>query len=95
MIYNASFEHDPSSVLDYGFDWLSGGWLATGETIISSTWAESTGVLTLASQQIVNGVTSLFIGGGIAGKLYYIVNHITTSAGRQDQRTILLYCKKR
>jgi hypothetical protein len=95
MIYNASYEHAPSSTLDYGFDWTTNGWLMTGETITASTWIESTGVLTLANAQVVNGVTSTFIGGGVAGKIYYIVNHITTSLGRQDQRTILLYSKNR
>jgi hypothetical protein len=86
------FTHAPGSTLDYGFDWSA--WLASGETITDSSWA-ITGGLTLSQSQITGGVTSTFVGGGVSGTIYKLVNTITTSASRVDSRTITLSCKQR
>ena len=86
------FEHAPLASLDYGFDWTA--WLSQGETITTSTWVVDTG-LTKSLEQNSAGITSLFVTGGIVGKVYKLTNTITTSATRSDSRTIKLSCKLR
>lgn len=88
------FEHAPLSKLDYGFDWKIKGWLNTGETISTSNWEVDVG-LTSSGAQIVDGVTSIIVEGGVAGSSYKLKNSIITSLGRKDSRTIVLYCKAR
>jgi hypothetical protein len=75
---------DPDAILDYGFNWTS--WLATGETITTSTWVLETG-LTEVSTVSSLGITSIFLSGGVAGEDYIITNRIVTSAGRTDDRS--------
>lgn len=90
----AEFIHAPGADLDYGFDWKTNGWLATGETIETSTWTATTGI-TLSRQQNANGVTSVFAAGGSAGYTYTLTNTITTSLGRIDKRAIKLKVQTR
>lgn len=84
--------HAPGAILDYAFNWVE--WLQQGETISTSTWVISPS-LTLTSQQNVNGVTSVFVNGGVVNKIYYLTNTITTSVGRTDSRTIVLSCQNK
>lgn len=86
------FEHAPLAILDYGLDWSS--WLVSGETITNSTWTVDTG-LTKSLEQNLAGVTSLFVSGGVVGKVYKLTNTITTSTTRSDSRTIRLSCRLR
>jgi len=88
------FDHAPLASLDYGFDWASSGWLASGETIATSTWTVES-PLVASLEQIAGGITSLFVTGGVAGNIYKITNTITTSLTRTDSRTIKLSCKQR
>ena len=83
---------DPQSVLDYGFDWSD--WLADGETILTSTWTVTTG-LTKDSDSSNDTATTIWVSGGTAGTSYTITNHITTSAGREDDRSHVLKVKDR
>lgn len=77
---------DPNSVLDYGVDWSE--WLADGETITASTWTVPEGVeQATPAPSISDGITTIWLTGGTANRRYWIANHITTSAGRQDERT--------
>lgn len=84
--------HAPDASLDYGFDWSN--WVEAGETITTSTW-ETDDVLTLSSQQVLDNVTSVFITGGVHNTSYSVTNHIITSLGKHDSRTIRLLCKIR
>ena len=86
------YEHSPLATLDYGIDWNA--YLITNELIISSTWNIDAGV-SKSSEQILNGVTSLFITGGVINTIYKLVNIITTSQGRTDARTIKLSCSNK
>jgi hypothetical protein len=86
------YQHSPSAVLDYGFDWSH--WLNAGETIVNSVWVVDIG-LTANNPQNVAGVTSTFISGGVIGNVYKVSNTITTSASRVDTRTFSLSCKQR
>ena len=76
---------DPDSVLDYGFDWSD--WLVTGETISTSGWEVPTGI-TNDSDTNTTTTTTIWLSGGTASTNYRLVNEITTSAGRTEQRSI-------
>lgn len=91
---NYEFDHAIGAVLDYGFNWTAKNWLATGETITTSTWTAPVGV-TLTDSQNSAGITSVFVSGLFAGVVYEITNKIVTSLGRTDVRTIILSCKQR
>jgi hypothetical protein len=77
---------DPQAVLDYGVNW--GTWLADGETITTSTWEVTPTGLTVDSDTADTTTATIWLSGGVAGTRYAATNHIATSQGRQDQRTI-------
>lgn len=101
---SASFVQDPQAVLDYVFDWFNPapgetvGWLAVGETITAFAVTPPTGILVgngttnpgPAPSQTGGKVTA-WLSGGTAGIAYDVVCHITTSAGRQDDRSIRIH----
>lgn len=87
-----TFTHDPNAVLDYSVDWSA--WLASGETITVSSWTAATGI-TIDSDSNTTTVATAWISGGTAGRNYTATNHIVTSAGREDDRSIALYCRER
>jgi len=86
------FTKDPQAVLDYAFDWSA--WLAAGETITAHTVTPPTGI-TVDSHAEAAGVVTAWLSGGTAGVVYRIVCHITTSAARQDDRTITIAVQDR
>jgi hypothetical protein len=92
----------PSALLDYGFDLSardpssgSGPWLQPGETITALTVTADAGV-TVASSGIypnASGVQSqvvAWVSGGTIGTEYNVYFLFTSSAGRQDTRTLTL-----
>lgn len=81
----SEFIKDPDAVLDYSIDWSS--WLADGETITASTWVVPDGI-TKDSDSFSDTATVIWLSGGTAGTTYLIPNHITTSDGREDDRTL-------
>jgi hypothetical protein len=87
-----TYVHDPTSELDYGFNWAP--WLAVGETIITSTWTIDAG-LTKISDSKSNTATVVWIKGGTVGMDYTITNHIVTSVGRKDPRSHTLMVRAR
>jgi len=86
---------DPSAELDYGFDWLTDGWLATGETVITSTWTVPAGLTQITTGITGGTITVVWIGGGTVGTDYTLVNRIVTSAGRTDERSIIIRVRNR
>lgn len=96
-----TYSHDPNAVLDYGVDWRAltngtGGtdWLEEGETITASTWTLPDGITVdpanPALDDATESTTTIWLTGGTAGQTYRVTNHITTSAGREDDRSIFL-----
>ena len=77
------FEIRVGAVKDYGFDYTTYGWLASGETISSSTWAIWPAI-TLSGAQNSAGITSVFVSGQQVGITYKLINTITTSVGRTE-----------
>jgi hypothetical protein len=95
---------DPAEVLDYSVDWdrssetasAGTGWLASGETITASTWTVPTGITqTTPAPSVVAGKTTIWLTGGTTGTRYTITNHITTSQGRQGERSMLIQVRDR
>ncbi len=94
------FNKDPSSVLDYKFDWaaLSNGtgtsnWLGSGEVIDSFTLTPDAGI-TIDSSSLSDGDTSVtvWLSGGTDRQAYDILCHITTNSvpARQEDRTMII-----
>lgn len=86
------FTKDPDAVLDYGFDWSS--WLASGETISTSTWTVDSGI-TKDSDTSTTTTTTAWLSGGTAGVSYLAVNRVVTSHGRTEDRTIRINVRNR
>jgi hypothetical protein len=82
------FVKDPSAILDYSVDWSQ--WMTTGDSIASVTWSPITGIVVESSPapSFTSTVATAWIGSGTAGNTYTVTCHITTTAGRQDTRTL-------
>lgn len=90
---------DPQATLDYSIRWTD--WL-DGDAISDSTWSvtgnespvsltvdsASYGSDTTVSPNVANAVAKVWLSAGTVGITYRVTNHITTSAGREDERTI-------
>ncbi len=87
-----TYTKDPDAVLDYGFDWSD--WLATAETISTSTWTVESGI-TAGSSAKTDTKTSQWLSGGTAGTTYEITNKIITSQSRTDERTLNIRVEQR
>lgn len=100
---------DPHATLDFKVDWAApksrtnpdGPWLADGETIATSTWtvtpveAESVeGRLVTTSTTHTDTAATIWLSGGVASR-YMVTNRITTSEGRQDERTFPIDIRNR
>lgn len=81
------FTADPDSVLDYSVDWTA--WLAEGETITSYTFTADTG-LTVVSDSEADGVVTVWLTGGTAGRRYKVECQVTTDQDRTDERSFFL-----
>ncbi len=80
---------DPQAMLDYGIDWSA--WLAADEVISDSAWrAEPDGDLELDGMSHDGSSARVTVAGGVAGRVYCLVNTITTSLGRSDERSITI-----
>ncbi len=86
------FLKDPAATLDYGFDWSE--WLDDGETITASSWVIPAG-LTKDSDGHTDVLAVAWLSGGVAGADYVIVNRVTTSAGRTDERSMVIMVTER
>ncbi len=84
---NPDFVKDPDAVLDYTFDWTR--WLASDETISTSTVTVSAG-LTKNSDSKTTKMVTAWVSGGASGQPYTITSHIVTNQGRTDERTITI-----
>jgi hypothetical protein len=87
----ATFIKDPDAVLDYTGDWSA--WLGD-DTIVSSTWDIPSGI-TLDSDTNDATTVTIWLSGGTAGTKYQLTNHIVTTGGRADDRTIAISVKEK
>jgi hypothetical protein len=90
----------PQATLDYGTKWLS-AWLRNGDTIVASSWHIPAGLMledeSLAfesAEEAEDGrdgyVCTAWVSGGADGQIYRLTNYITTSQGRQDERSLTI-----
>ena len=85
------FTKDPDATLDYKVDWAS--WLVD-DTITNSTWIVPTGITYEIDANDTTSAT-VWLSGGSVGSSYEVVNRITTTAGRIDDRTITIRIKEK
>lgn len=87
---------DPESILDYSVDW--GAEYLDGDTLAASDWSVSpieSGGLEVDSSQFDHATAVVKASGGIAGRIYRLINHVTLASGREDRRSILLRVEQR
>ena len=88
---------DPQAVLDYSIDWTA--WLALntpGDALSTVVWTpDGTSGLTEVSSAFSGGIATVWLSGGTAGVLGSATCHITTTGGRQDERTLFFNIKDR
>lgn len=85
-----TFTKDPSARKDYGFDWSE--WLDT-DTILASTWTLDDGITQYATSNTTTS-TTIWLTSGTAGTDYMVVNQITTTGGRIDQRSLKIMVRE-
>lgn len=90
---------DPQAILDYGVDWNINGWLGTDTILVTSpptgsTWIVPAG-LTVEAQDNTATITTVWLSGGTVGQRYTITNRILTTAGRTDERSLVIVVKDR
>ncbi|HET9336585.1 MAG TPA: hypothetical protein VFO12_09295 [Sphingomicrobium sp.] len=87
---------DPEALLDYSVDW--GADYLTGDVLTESGWTVSpaeAGGVSIVSSRFDLLVSTVQVGGGVAGRIYRLTNHVVTAEGREDSRSILLRVEKR
>lgn len=87
---------DPNDILDYVVDWTS--WLPEGDTISTSTFELEPGAEIVLGSGIqapshTANTTTMWLTGGVEGKMYAITNRIVTAQGRQKDRTVRVLVK--
>ena len=82
-----TIDKDPNATLDYSWDWSD--WLDAVSDTLSAATVTSSGV-TCAAATMASGVVTSMISGGTLGAMATVVCHVTTAAGRIDDRTITL-----
>lgn len=86
---------DKDAKLDYGWNWQNEGWLVDGDTIVTSTWVITPDGLTKLSEDNTETVARVWVSGGTPGTTYKLTNHVTTAAGREDDRTLRIRVTER
>lgn len=90
------YAKDPSSQVDYSFDWAN--WLTADETIHSTNWSVAplgSGALVLGGAIEVGTVRGRYVSGGHVGHRYRLSCAIETSAGRTAERSIIIRVMER
>ena len=87
---------DPDATLDYAVDW--GTDYLVGDVLQSSAWSVTpvepggAAIVSSISDELIATVT---VSGGLAGRIYRLINQIVTASGRVDSRSIVLRVEKR
>lgn len=95
MTILAKFEKQPADIQDFDIDfseWLAGmSDAAPGPTGLTVVVEDG---LTLAAQQLLNGVAKVYTSGGTDGFTYKITATVTTTGGRTKQAEIKVKVKE-
>ena len=87
---------DPEAVLDYSIDW--GAEYLGGDLIADSAWSvapDEAGGVAVVGNDFDGTTTVVKAGGGLAGRIYKLVNNVTLESGRIDNRSIVLRVEPR
>jgi hypothetical protein len=87
---------DPDAVLDYSVDW--GAEYLLGDLIAASEWTvdpDETGGVAVVGSDFDASTSVVKAAGGLAGRLYRLVNEVTMQSGRSDTRSVVLRVEKR
>ena len=90
-----SFVKDPTSVLDFIFDWSQ--WLAAGETLTAASCAVRGNLPAITVDHVdrtATGVTA-WLAGGTVGSTYFVSCAVSTNQGRTDERSIRIIVRDR
>ena len=88
---------DPAAVLDYSIDW-GADYLGDTDSIAESSWSVSpdeAGGVAVVGSDFGERISTVSVSGGVVGRIYRVVNRVTTQAGRVDERSIVLRVEKR
>lgn len=86
----------PDATLDYAVDW--GADYLSGDALATSSWSvepDEPGGMAIATSAFDLLVATVTVSGGTTGHLYRLTNHVTTTDGRDDSRSIMLRVEKR
>lgn len=86
----------PDATLDYAVDW--GADYLSGDALATSDWSvepDAPGGVAIASNAFDLLVATVTVSGGATGDIYRLTNHVTTTDGRDDSRSIMLRVEKR
>lgn len=87
---------DPEAVLDYAVDW--GAEYLAGDLLAESAWSvvpTEPGGVTVEASDFDATTTRVQAAGGIAGRLYRLVNSVGLQSGRADSRSVVLRVEAR
>lgn len=85
----ATYQKDPSDIVDYTIDWSP--FLAQdGDGIATSAWAVTPAGPTIGTASKTSTTTTTFLSGGTASTSYTLTNTITTNRGRTLQRSLTI-----
>ena len=87
---------DPGAILDYSIDWAAD--YLGGDVIADSGWdvePVEVGGVAIVGSQFDYGTTTVQASGGIAGRIYRLINRVTLLSGREDLRSVTLRVEQR
>lgn len=87
---------DPAAALDYAVDW--GAEYLSGDVLAQSAWEVSpieSGGVTIVDSGFDERLATVTTAGGVAGRLYKLVNRVVLTSGLTDSRSIVLRVEKR
>jgi len=87
---------DPDAVLDYSVDW--GAEYLSGDILATSEWSvipDEPGGVSVAGSNFDDKVATVKAAGGLAGRVYQLINHVVLASGLIDSRSIVLRVEKR
>ena len=77
---------DSHAVKSYQINW--GAVLATGDTLVASTWTPESGI-NVDSQSFNDDTATVVVSGGTPDGEFSITNHITAASGREEDETLV------
>jgi hypothetical protein len=87
------FTHDPDASLDYTFNWDP--WLDPSDSIDAFTVTANDDTVSVDQTLNTPRYVVAWVSGGTLGTVVDLTCHIVTTAGRRDDRTIVLRIRER